>query len=194
MSPIEFGKTSKDMCGSAGRQHIGFARREKFSPGLSKAQTLWSVSLPQALRPHICGALTILVALYIKWARRFSVQPAESISSACPRNSAASSMSSPRAGLFHERPFASRRQTSALSRKYVASMALSPRTLQPTSDGAEVKPRRASRRDGDHRLSGSIVTSLGVRTRVTVVPRPSDRKLYVYKGDGCGGGVVPRLR
>ena len=33
--PIESRKTSKDMCGSAGRQHIGFARREKFSPGLS---------------------------------------------------------------------------------------------------------------------------------------------------------------
>ena len=31
-------------------------------------------------------------------------------------------MSSPRAGLFHDRPFASRRQVSALSRKYVASI------------------------------------------------------------------------
>ena len=51
-----------------------------------------------------------------------------------------------------------------------------------TSDGAEVKPRRASRRDGDHRLSGSTVTSLGVRTRATVVPRPSDRKLCVNRG------------
>jgi len=51
-----------------------------------------------------------------------------------------------------------------------------------TSDDVQVKPRRASRRDGDHRLSGSTVTSLGVRTRATVVPRPSDRKLCVNRG------------
>jgi hypothetical protein len=43
-------------------------------------------------------------------------------SRACRRNSSARSISSPRAGLFHDRPFASRRQVSALSRKYVASI------------------------------------------------------------------------
>ena len=47
---------------------------------------------------------------------------AASSSLACRWNSSASSMSSPRAGLFHDSPFASRRQVSALSRKYIASI------------------------------------------------------------------------
>ena len=79
-------------------------------------------------------------------------------------------MSSPRAGLFHDRPFASRRQVSALSRKYVASI-VHPRAYTATGSriiGSRLsKPKRkpGSRRDRHHRLSAAIVTALEVLRR-----------------------------
>jgi hypothetical protein len=113
--------------------------------------------------------------------------------------------------LFHDRPFASRRQVSALSRKYIASIAVSPCVYRHCARIGRVKAtrRHALGRDGNHGLSLGHCHKLGRSLlarysasvsfwRYTAATASESRGLgptlqKTHRRSGAAGRLVPRL-